>query len=125
MVSDKFEQISVPPEQGPVVFDRIGFVERLMGDEDLAKEVIANFLEDIPKQMAGLKGFIDRGDAETAGAQAHKIKGTASNVGGEALRAVAFEMEKAGGRCDLDQLAAMMPQLEKEFERLKRAMEAE
>ena len=37
----------------PPVFDRQALLARLMGDEDLVKEIIAGFLEDMPKQIAG------------------------------------------------------------------------
>lgn len=87
--------------------------------------VISVFLEDIPEQMVGLKEPIDRGDAEKAGAQAHKIKGAAANVGGVAMSTVALEMESAGKRGDLAHLTAMMPVLENEFERLQQAMTGE
>jgi HPt (histidine-containing phosphotransfer) domain-containing protein len=96
-----------------------------MGDEDLAKIVIAAFLEDIPKQMADLKAPIERGDAGKTGAQAHKIKGAAANVGGMAMSAVASEMENAGKADDMEQLSKLMPGLEAQFERLKAAMENE
>jgi hypothetical protein len=43
-------------------------------------------------------------------------------VGGEALRALAFEMEKAGKAGDLGSVRAHMGDLEREFARLKAAM---
>jgi hypothetical protein len=43
-------------------------------------------------------------------------------VGGEALRALAFEMEKAGKAGDLGSVRAHMGDLEREFARLKEAM---
>lgn len=105
------------------VFDRTAFVDRLMGDEDLAKTIITGFLEHMPKQMAGIKASIDRRDAKETGSQAHKIKDAVANVGGLAMSAVAFEMENAGKCGDPDRLLAMLPVLEKEFERLQQAME--
>ena len=48
--------------RGPPVFDRQALMARLMGDEDLVKEIIAGFLEDMPKQMDTLREHIDRGD---------------------------------------------------------------
>ncbi|MEA3416727.1 MAG: response regulator, partial [Thermodesulfobacteriota bacterium] len=105
------------------VFDKPAMMSRLMDDEDLARTVIAGFLEDMPKQISALKSFVEQGEAEQAGAQAHKIKGAAANIGGEALREAAFEMEKAGKTGDLSALSVSMTDLEKHFERLKEAME--
>ena len=105
------------------VFDREAMLERLMGDEDLAQTVIAAFLEDIPRQIEALQGYLDAGDAPGAERQVHTIKGASANVGGEALCETAFEMEKAGKAGDLETVKARMAELDKEFGRLKMAME--
>jgi HPt (histidine-containing phosphotransfer) domain-containing protein len=95
-----------------------------MGDRDLAKVIIIGFLGDIPKQMAMLKGFLDGGDIKAAGVQAHTIKGAAAVMCGEALRNVAFAMEKAAMSSDLDSARSMLGELQTQFERLKRIPEA-
>ena len=69
-----------------------------------------------------LRGYLDTGDAPGAERQAHTIKGASANVGGEALREVAFGMEKAGKAGDLSVAKAHMPELEAQFEKLKKAM---
>ena len=94
------------------VFDRAGMMARLMDDEDLARTVTEGFLDDIPRQIEALRGYLEAGDAPGAERQAHTIKGASANVGGEALRAVAFEMEKAGKAGDLDAVEARMADLE-------------
>lgn len=105
------------------VFDRNGFLDRLMGDEDLAQTLMAGFLEDIPRQIEMLKGYLDADDAAGVENQAHIIKGASANVGGEALRAVAFDIEKTGKASDLGAAKASMAELEAQFDRLKEAME--
>jgi CheY-like chemotaxis protein/HPt (histidine-containing phosphotransfer) domain-containing protein len=104
------------------VFDRAGLMARLMDDEDLAGKVAGGFLEDIPRQIEVLKGSLKAGDAPRTERQAHSIKGASANVGGERLRAVAFEMEKAGKTGDLEAVTARLPELETQFDRLKEAM---
>ena len=105
------------------VFDKAVLMERLMDDKELAQAVIAGFLEDIPRQIESLRGYLDASDAPGAERQAHTIKGASANVGGEALREMAVGMEKAGKAGDLDIAKAGMPELEMQFERLKEAME--
>ena len=83
------------------VFDKAGLMARLMEDEDLARTVVEGFLDDIPKQIEALRGYLEAGDAAGVERQAHTIKGASANVGGEAVRAVAFEMEKAAKVCNL------------------------
>lgn len=106
------------------VFDREGMSSRLLGDEELMSAVIAEFLMDTPRQIAALRVLIDLKDATAAGRKAHLIKGSASNVGGEAMRAVAYELEQAGKGGDLEVLAAGVDDLEREFLGLKDALQA-
>jgi CheY-like chemotaxis protein/HPt (histidine-containing phosphotransfer) domain-containing protein len=105
------------------VFDKAGMMVRLMDDEDLARTVVGGFLEDIPKQIEELKGHLKAGDVPGAERQAYSIKGASANVGGEALREVAFEMEKAAKAGDLESITARLPELETQFAQLKAAME--
>jgi HPt (histidine-containing phosphotransfer) domain-containing protein len=106
-----------PDGPGPsaVVFDRAGFADRMMNDEEFMRDVLREFLLDAPGQIADLRSLIDRGDAREAGRRAHQIKGAASNVGGEAMREVAQAMEEAGGDSDLERLMASIDELERQF----------
>jgi len=110
------------PSAGPPVFDRQAFMARLMGDEDLAKDIIAGFLEDVPKRIRTMRIHLDQGDAGSAGGQAHTIKGAAANVGGMALSAVASEIEEAGKAGRREELAALVPEMERQFALLKMRM---
>ena len=108
-----------PGEETTPVFDRSGLMERLMDDEELARMVIAGFLEDIPVQIQALKEYLDKDDAAGAHRQAHTIKGASANIGGEALRELAFEMEKKGKEGDLTGVRSRMGALERQFKLLK------
>ena len=108
-----------------LIFDRADMMSMLMDDEDLARTVGATFLDDIPRQIAALRDYLEAGDATGAERQAHTIKGASANVGGQALRAVAFEMEKAARAGDLSDTRGYMPELEAQFDRLKQAMTKE
>jgi PAS domain S-box-containing protein len=104
------------------VFDKAGMLARLMDDEDLARIVVEGFRGDIPLQISALKGYLENGDASAAERQAHTIKGASANVGGEALCAVALEMERAAKAGDLDVAKVRMVELESQFNLLKKAM---
>jgi CheY-like chemotaxis protein/HPt (histidine-containing phosphotransfer) domain-containing protein len=110
------------PFGGLPVFDRQALIARLMGDEELARTIIAGFLEDVPKRILALRGHLDRGDAESAGGQAHAIKGAAANVGGVALSAVASEIEESGKAGRREELASLVPEMERQFALLKICM---
>jgi CheY-like chemotaxis protein/HPt (histidine-containing phosphotransfer) domain-containing protein len=105
----------IKTDEGPAVFDRQSLVELLTGDEDLVKQIIAGFLEDMPIQIDVLKKEIAKGDAGQAGRQGHAIKGAAANVRGMALSAVASDIESAGKAGQLDEIGILMPELERQF----------
>ena len=107
------------------VFDKAGMLDRLMDDQDLARMIVEGFLKDIPLQITALQGYLETGDATGTERQAHSIKGASANVGGERLRAVAFEIEKTAMTGDLNAARIHMPELEEQFERLNQVMSKE
>ena len=106
------------------VFDEAGLMDRVTGDKDLARTLVASFLEDIPKQLAALASHLTTGDAAAAELRVHSIKGAASIVGGDAVGRVAFEIERAGKAGDLAAMSARLPELERQFYAAKEAMES-
>ena len=105
------------------VFDWPGMMSRMMDDEDFAKEMVGVFLNDAPLEIAALKDCLETGDVAGVERQAHSIKGAAASVGGERLRAVAFQMEKDGKAKDLVTVKANIRELEMQYTVLKEAME--
>jgi HPt (histidine-containing phosphotransfer) domain-containing protein len=96
----------------PLSFSTGDLLERVMEDDAVAQKIVEGFLDDMPRQIAALRGYLDSWSAPDAERQAHAIKGASANVGGEALRALAFEMEKAGKAGDLVPVRARMDGLE-------------
>jgi HPt (histidine-containing phosphotransfer) domain-containing protein len=107
------------PDGTPVVFDRQALLTRLMDDEDLAKEILSDFLEDMPLQLADLREQIENSNAEQAGIRGHTIKSAAANIGGMAFSAAASEIEKAGASGDCSALPALLRELERRYELLR------
>ncbi|WP_028572096.1 response regulator [Desulfonatronum lacustre] len=103
----------------PPVFDRVAFLDRCMGDEDLVRDVLKLSLENMPRHIRELQTALDAADAQAARMQAHTIKGMAANLSAEALRALAKEMEDAAEGRDLDAVAARMGALVEGFEELR------
>jgi signal transduction histidine kinase/CheY-like chemotaxis protein/HPt (histidine-containing phosphotransfer) domain-containing protein len=113
---------AAPSSQRPV-YNGQSFLDRLMGDTEIAKTVIEVFLEDIPKQIESMKQSLKTSDAETIERIAHSIKGAAANISGEALCELAAEIEKACKDGRLDLVAGRCPELELQFNRLKEAVQ--
>jgi len=110
-------------QQVPVVYDRAGFLERLMGDEETAKVVLDIFLQDIPKQLEAVKAAMDACDPVALANVVHSIKGAAANIGGEALRDLAAAMEQACKVGKAEWALQQYPELCQQFQRLKEAIE--
>ena len=106
------------------VFDSAAMMDRLMGDQELARIVVDGFLEDAPRLVEALRSALAAGDAPGTIRGAHTIRGASATVGGEAVRAVAWEMEKAGTAGDFGAVSARLPELELELGRLRDAMGA-
>jgi PAS domain S-box-containing protein len=120
-------RVAAPPapkaEGSAVVFNQEIFLRRMMGDEEFARSVAVGFLQDLPKLLAGLQERVAQQDFELVWKQAHKMKGSAANVGGEALKEVAFEVEKAGKAGNLAAVTEWMPELELQSARLREVLE--
>ncbi len=101
------------------IFDKASLVNRMMGDEELAREIIGVFLDDVPNKIAILKQALENREASDVRDHAHAIKGAAMNTSALALKDIAYLMEEAGEAADIDKAITLMPEIEKQFELLK------
>jgi signal transduction histidine kinase/CheY-like chemotaxis protein/HPt (histidine-containing phosphotransfer) domain-containing protein len=116
-------QKPVPEVEQPMIhFDRAALLERAMGDEELAAEVLRCFLDDIPEQIESLKKCAAAMDTTKAGEHGHSIKGAAASVGAESIRKIAFEIEKAGRSGKMDRVTEVIPELESLYARFLAAI---
>jgi len=106
-----------------VVFDKEGLIDRMMGDREMAETVIEVFLDDIPKQIESLKQAVQDCDIETSERIAHSIKGAAANVGGEALRELAAQIEAACKNRNTEFVGGALDAIQERFIELKQAIQ--
>jgi len=121
------ERVKIPApasseEKGAPIFDRAAALKRLMGDEDSLAELAEEFIEEMPQDLEKFTAQVIEGDAAAAGRCAHSIKGAAAGIGGEALRAVAFEAEKAGKAGDADALRRLETGVRAQYALLEKAL---
>jgi two-component system, sensor histidine kinase and response regulator len=102
------------------IFDKNSFLERLLGDEDLAKEIIEGFIEDSLCQIGMIKEALDNRNTEVIHRQAHALKGAAANISATALKELLYQIEIAGETKDLTKAASLIPKLDEKFEVLKK-----
>lgn len=119
--SDRHTEI--PAESAPVVlpvFDRAATLRRLGGDEEVLQTLLDTYRSTMPAIIITLDELLFFGDnQQELITQAHTFKGASANIGAEALRGVAAQLEKAALAGDLAAMQALLPQLQKEYARFE------
>jgi HPt (histidine-containing phosphotransfer) domain-containing protein len=92
-------------------FDPVELIDRLMGDEELAKAVAEEFIDSLPGQLASLASAIGSSDTHAAKMAAHAIKGSAANMGCTAVRDLAATVEKMSEAEWVDRVPDVMREL--------------
>ncbi len=111
-----------PPGMEVVIFNRESLALSTMGDADLARRVIAAFLQDLPNHLSALEQSLGREDGVVATREAHTIKGAAAAVGGESLRRIAGQIEALGRKNNLPEMRDLAPELRQRFAALQNAL---
>lgn len=101
------------------IFDSIGFIQRMLGDKELALEIMSEFLMDMDTQINTIKQESEGGDIAVLVRLAHTIKGASANVGAKQMQKAALRAEQAAARGDRDQVAAIVPEIEEHLTELK------
>ncbi len=107
----------------PVSFDSDDLIDRMMGNEILAKRVVGVFLEDAPRQLMALHDALIRQDNASGSRIAHSLRGAAANAGGDALVSLAKGIENASSVGNFEEVEQMLPKLEEQFARLRPVLE--
>jgi CheY-like chemotaxis protein len=115
--------IKPPAPVAALVFNREVFLERMMGDEEFAHEVVAEFVKELPTLIGALEDRVREANLESIWKEAHKIKGSAANVGGEALRDMALKVEQAGKAGNSAEVFHWIPEVEIQATRLIEALQ--
>ena len=111
------------PESDLALYDPHILRQRMMGDDELADQVLREFSRDMPAQLADARAALERRDLAVLARQAHRIKGAAGNIGSPALARAATEMEAAAKAGDEETVAAHMVALEAGYQALRRRLE--
>ncbi len=104
------------------VFDYAQAVMEFGDDKALVDAVIDKFLVQVKEQFGAIVVAMADKDGKTIGAQAHKIKGAASNLTAMKLAAVAAMMEAKGKAQDFEGMEMFFEQLKNELTELEGAV---
>jgi HPt (histidine-containing phosphotransfer) domain-containing protein len=117
--SSTFKENTVPSEFTASIFDWDGLLHRLMGDEDLAREIIDDFLKQIPDNLVAVRKALNNKDLLLVQREAHIIKGASSNIGALSMKEIAEQIEIASEKKDLVTTQSFVAKLDTHFEILK------
>jgi len=113
-VEKKKELDGMPPET-PVA----NLLERVAGDERLARKIILTFLRDTPQRMAGLRKALRQNDGASLASIAHALKGSVSIFGAQAAREHSQKIQESGRAREFRNLAQVYEQLKEEIAELE------
>ncbi len=105
------------PAGGAVDESRLG-VLRGMGPPDgsLLGRLVDAFLSEAPSSMAVLHDAIEQEDAPALQKGAHRLRGSAANLGATGMAALCGDLEALGGDHDLPEAAELLRRLEAELD---------
>lgn len=94
-------------------FDQTAFMNSLANDDELARELLAAFMEDSPARRDSLAQALEEGDAVAASKYAHSLKGMCGVVRAKPLVDAALSMENSSKRGQLDKTREQFADFEK------------
>ncbi len=106
------------------VFNYQMMLDLLMGDTDLVIRVGNTFLENLPLLIAQIQDAAKQEQPDKVSAYAHKLKGSADNVGGVALRKTAFALETAAKDNNLPEIERLVHDVVTDYAQLEQALHA-
>jgi CheY-like chemotaxis protein/HPt (histidine-containing phosphotransfer) domain-containing protein len=112
------------PAAETCIFDEPSLIKRVMGNRKLAGKIVGAFLESAPAQLSNLRSQTAKHDGPSARREAHSLKGAAATISAPALRDVALKAEQAAAAEQWELVAALIPSLEAQLERLREALSA-
>jgi signal transduction histidine kinase/CheY-like chemotaxis protein len=89
-------------------------IERLGGDEALARQLVTLFLAEYPKLLTALRDSFASGRADDVRRAAHAAKGCIANFVEGGPQATAYEIERLGAGGTLEGVAPLIARLERE-----------
>lgn len=88
-------------------------------NDEFLREIVGIYLDDTPQRIAELDRSLASGDVETFVRAAHSIKGSSSNVGASALRAVAEKLEHSARAAGLGSVQDLLAAVKAEYARVQ------
>lgn len=102
------------------MIDLDAVMERLDGDMEIFQAACEAFVEVTPELLETLKKQVEAGALSRVAAEAHGLKGAASNIGAEIFREISLRIETAARQGDQAMVEELFLNLSEHFTRLNR-----
>jgi diguanylate cyclase (GGDEF)-like protein len=116
------EHLEPTAPERPQTFDSQSFLDRMLGDVELAKEMAGLFLGYSPELMTTLRQALTRHDAKSLTDAAQALKGSAANIGLHSILEIAGELEQLGHDNKLKEAEDLYDRLENEMATVQKAL---
>ncbi|NJC96232.1 MAG: hypothetical protein C3F07_05165 [Anaerolineales bacterium] len=83
-------------------------IRQVGGDEGIYRELLGDFIKELPEKLETLQSHYERGDLEALSRAAHNLKGVSSNLGALQLSEYAANLEKQSGGSYTDSLKSLL-----------------
>ena len=93
------------------------------GEPDLLNALIDLFVTETPPMLADMHTAVQTKDTDVIKRTAHSLKSSAANLGAHPMTAICADLEQRGRDSTMDGVAALLHQLDAEFERVCSALE--
>jgi HPt (histidine-containing phosphotransfer) domain-containing protein len=91
-------------------------IDRLGGDEELARQLVTLFIGECPQMMAQVRQSVEQGTPDLVRRAAHAFKGSVSNFLSGGPTVTAFALEQIGRDGRLDEAPAVLATLERQVD---------
>jgi HPt (histidine-containing phosphotransfer) domain-containing protein len=93
-------------------------IDRLGGDEELARQLVTLFLDECPRMMDEVRESVEQGTPDLVRRAAHAFKGSVSNFITGGPTATAFALETIGRDGRIAEARSVLARLEREVDSL-------
>jgi HPt (histidine-containing phosphotransfer) domain-containing protein len=108
----------------PALDAALAQLEETVGDREFVAELIGDYLDGLPAQLAALREASARGDAEELHRGAHTLKSNAATFGAEGLADACRELEQSARTADPAGTRELLARVEAEAGRAAPALAA-
>ncbi len=111
--------IGAAPAKTNEPIDTAKLMERMAGDTELLRELVAMFLDESPKLLVKIKEAVTNNDPEVLHSVAHSLKGSVGNFAAPEAADAALHLENIGKNRDMTDAREALAVLERELARVQ------